>query len=67
MPGLGFVDFYFLPHLNNPHFPALIEANLKGAMEKITRKTYVLDDQSALKMIDGKVEYVGDGKYLEFN
>lgn len=67
MPGLGLVDFYFLPHLNNPHFSKRIEANLNKAMEKITRKTYILDDQSALKVIDGKVEHVGGGKYLEFN
>src|SRR3989338_8509130 len=64
MQGLGLVNFYFLPHLNNPHFSARIEANLKGAMKEITRKTYVLDDQSALKVIDGKVEHVGGGKYL---
>ena len=67
MPGLGLVDFYFLPHLNNPHFTACIEANLEEAMKEISRKTYVLDDKSALKVIDGKVEYIGDGKYLEFN
>ena len=67
MPGLGLVDFYFLPHLNNPHFSARIEANLNEAMKEITKKTYVLDDQSALKVVDGKVEHVGGGKYLEFN
>jgi len=67
MPGLGLVDFYFLPHLNNPHFSKRIEANLNKAMEEITRKTYILDDQSALKVIDGKIEHVGGGKYLEFN
>ncbi len=67
MVGLGLVDFYFLPHLNSPHFAARIEANLKKAMKGITRKTYVLDDYSALKVIDGKVEMVGGGKYLEFN
>jgi len=44
-----------------------IEANLKEAMKEITRKTYVLDDQSALKVIGGKVEHIGGGKYLEFN
>lgn len=65
--GLGLVDFYFLPHLNNPHFSARIEANLKEVMKEIKRKTYVLDDYSALKVVDGKVEHVGGGKYLEFN
>jgi len=67
MAGLGLVDFYFLPHLNNLHFAARIEENLNNAMKEIKRKTYVLDDQSALKVIDGKVEYLGGGKYLEFN
>ncbi len=65
--GLGLVDFYFLPHLNSPHFSARMEANLPNAMKEITKKTYVLDDQSAIKIVDGKIEMVGGGKYLEFN
>ena len=28
MKGLGFVDFYFLPHLNSEHFPKLREINI---------------------------------------
>jgi hypothetical protein len=42
--GLGLVDFYFLPHLNNPCSASRVEANLKEAMKEIIRKTYVLDD-----------------------
>ena len=67
MKGLGFVDFYFLPHLNSPYFPVRKDGPVKEAMKGISRKTYVLDDQSALKVIDGKVEIVSEGKYLEFN
>lgn len=67
MPALGFVDFYFLPHFNNPSFATRTETNLAEAAKNIKRKTYVLDDNSALKVVDGKVEYVGIGKYLEFN
>jgi len=67
MDGLKLVDFYFLPHLNSPHFQARMEENLREAMKDIRKKTYMLDDQSALKVIDGKVEIVGGGKYLEFN
>ena len=66
--GLGYVNFHFLPHLNSPYFGARTEADLKIAMKGTIMKTYVLDDQSALKVIDGKVEaVVGGGKYLEFN
>ena len=65
--GLGLVDFYFLPHLNSHHFPARMEENLRKDMKEINRKTYILDDQSALKVVDGKVEILGGGRYLEFN
>ena len=64
---LRFVDFNFLPHLNSPYFSVRKEGILKEAMKDIKRKTYVLDDQSALKVVDGKVEKVGTGEYLEFN
>lgn len=67
MQGLGLVDFYFLPHLNSPHFQDRIEANLERAMKEVTKKTYVLDDQSALMVEDGVLTHVGGGKYLEFN
>ena len=67
MKGLGLVDFYFLPHLNSPHFSPRIETNLEEAMKEVTKKTYILDDQSAIKVTDGKIEIVGDGEYLEFN
>ena len=33
----------------------------------MTEKIYALDDQSALKVVDGKVEIISEGKYLEFN
>lgn len=64
---LSLVDFYFLPHLNNPHFAVRVEDNIKEVMKDVSRKTYVLDDQSALKVVDGVVEIIGGGKYLEFN
>jgi len=67
MPGLGLTDFYVLPHLNSPYFASRMEATLRKAMKEITRKTYALDDQSALMVVDGKAKIVGNGKYLEFN
>lgn len=67
MQALGLVDFYFLPHLNGVYFGERIQENLDKAMQGVTKKTYVLDDQSALKVIDGVVEYVGEGEHLEYN
>ena len=67
MQGLGLIECYFLPHLNNPDFQPRIEEKLRPAMTEVIRKTYVLDDFSALKVIDGEVTHIGSGKYLEFN
>ncbi|MCX6753349.1 MAG: Type 1 glutamine amidotransferase-like domain-containing protein [Candidatus Nomurabacteria bacterium] len=65
--GLNYVDFYFLPHLNNSYFKKVREENIIEAVNGMTEKIYVVDDQSALKVIDGKVEVITEGKYLEFN
>jgi dipeptidase E len=67
MDGLNYVDFYFLPHLNSFHFPACVEEKIREVTKTLSRKIYALDDQSALKVVDGKVEVISEGKYLEFN
>lgn len=67
MKGLGFVDFYFIPHLNSEYFTKLRESNIKDAVKGIKDKVYALDDQSALKVVEGKVEVITEGEYLEFN
>jgi dipeptidase E len=67
MPGLNFVNFYTLPHLNSPYFPKLREQNIKEVIVGMTKKIYVLDDQSALKVIDGRVQIISEGTYLEYN
>jgi len=67
MDGLNYVDFYFLPHLNSPHFPNRMEEKIKEAAKTLPKKIYALDDQSALKVVDGKVEIITEGKYLELN
>ena len=67
MDGLGLTDFYFLPHLNSPFFPVRMEEKIREAAKTLPKKIYALDDQSALKVVDGKVEVISEGKYLEFN
>jgi dipeptidase E len=67
VPGLNYVDFNFLPHLNSPYFPNLVEEKIKKLAETTPRKMYAMDDQGALKIIDGKVEIITEGKYLELN
>src|SRR3989344_5853930 len=67
MNGLNYVDFYFLPHLNSPYFPNRMGEKIKEVAETLSKKIYALDDQSALKVVDDKVEIITEGKYLELN
>lgn len=67
MAGLNFVDFYFFPHLNSPFFNLRKEDVIREAVKDIHGKVYALDDNSALKVVDGKVEVISEGKYLVFN
>ena len=67
MDGLNFVDFYFLPHLNSPYFPERMQENAEEVAKEVKKKIYFLDDQSALKVADGKIEIISEGEYLEFN
>ncbi len=67
MKGLGFVDFYFLPHLNSPWFKVRRKENIEEAVKGITEKIYALDDQSAIKITDGSLEIISEGEYLVFN
>jgi dipeptidase E len=65
--GLGFVDFCFRPHLNSPFSPHARKELIKEAAKQIPEIIYALDDQMAIKVIDGKAELVGEGEYLIFN
>ncbi|MFA6194693.1 MAG: Type 1 glutamine amidotransferase-like domain-containing protein [Patescibacteria group bacterium] len=62
---LHFVDFYVCPHFNSPkHLSAR-----KEYIEPIARETgktfYALDDESALKIVDDKIEVITEGEYLK--
>ncbi len=67
MPSLNLVDFYFLPHLNSPYFKNLREDFIRKIAEGMKDKIYAMDDQSALKVVDGKINVVSEGKWFEIN
>lgn len=64
---LGFVDFYTRPHYNSPDFPQANKEYLEDMAKDFPDTIYALDDNSALKVVDGKVEVVTEGKYLILN
>lgn len=64
---LGFVDFYTRPHYNSPHFPQANKEYLEDMAKDFPDTIYALDDNSAIKVINGKVEVITEGEYLKFN
>jgi len=64
---LNFVDFYFLPHLNSPHFKVRNDDFIREVTKDITKRIYVMDDNSALKIVDDKIDVVSEGKWFELN
>lgn len=64
LAGLGLVDFYFLPHLNSEYFKNVRQDFIKEAVKGMPEKVYVLDDNSAIKIIDGKTEVVSEGEWF---
>jgi dipeptidase E len=63
---LGLVDFVIRPHLDADYFPQATLENIEKWAEKVDKPLYTLDDQSALKVVDAKVEVISDGKWKLF-
>jgi dipeptidase E len=63
---LGIVDFSIFPHVDNPDLPE----NTMAAAEKwaagIPNPAYAIDDETAIKVVDGTVEVVTEGHWKLF-
>jgi dipeptidase E len=63
---LGLVDFAIHPHLDHEWFPKNSLANLENLAATISVPSYAIDDQTAIKVIDGTVEVVSEGHWKLF-
>lgn len=65
--GLGYVDFLVRPHLNSPYFQNVNLDNLESFAKEFPETFYALDDNSAIKVMDGEIEVVSEGVWKKFN
>ena len=65
--GLGLIDFYIRPHLNTEKHPHSSKEVLEKIAKEIPQTIYGIDDQMAIKVVDGKAEVIGEGEYVVFN
>ena len=61
--GLGLVDFAILPHMDHERFPENAMVELEKLAARMPVPTYLLDDQSAVKVTAAGVEVVGEGHW----
>jgi dipeptidase E len=65
--GAGLVDFAVIPHLNSPDHPDASLVNAEKWAAKLPVPTYAIDDETALKVVEGAVEVVSEGSWRLFN
>ncbi|MCC6615568.1 MAG: Type 1 glutamine amidotransferase-like domain-containing protein [Anaerolineae bacterium] len=63
---LPLVDLVIRPHLNTDFFPQATLANMEQWASLVDAPLYALDDDSAVKVIDGQVEVVSEGQWKLF-
>ena len=60
---LGIVDFSICPHVNGEGMPGNTMAEAESWAAGIHGPAYVIDDETAIKVVDGNVEVVSEGHW----
>jgi dipeptidase E len=64
--GLGLVDFALLPHVDHEDHPESSMANVERMAVQVPVPTYAIDDETAIKVVNGTVEVVSEGHWKLF-
>ncbi len=63
---LGIVDFSIFPHLDHEDLPENTMADAERWAAGLPSLSYAIDDQTAIKVVDGAVEVVSEGHWKLF-
>ena len=63
---LGMVDFSIFPHLENPDLPTNTMAAAERWAAGMSGPAYAIDDETAIKVVDGTVEVISEGNWQLF-
>ena len=64
--GLGLVDFAIFPHLDHEALPENTMADAEKWAAAMSVPGYAIDDETAIKVIDGSIEVVSEGHWKLF-
>ena len=63
---LGVVDFSIFPHLDHEMLPYNTLAHAERWATSIGHAAYAIDDETALQVVDGRVDVISEGKWKHF-
>jgi dipeptidase E len=63
---LGLVDFEMFPHLNYPTFLENTMAHAERWAADLRAPGYAMDDETAIKVVDGTIEVISEGDWKLF-
>lgn len=63
---LGIVDFSIFPHLDNPELPENTMAGAERWAAKMTVPAYAIDDETAIRLVDGRPDVISEGHWRLF-
>ena len=64
---LGVVDFSIFPHLDYPGWTSNTTESARRWATKIQGPAYAIDEQTAISVIDGRVEVISEGNWEHFD
>jgi dipeptidase E len=64
---LGLVDFAIYPHLDHPMLPSNTMANAEKWSATLDCPSYAIDDDTAIRVVDGAVDVVTEGQWRYFD
>jgi dipeptidase E len=63
---LGVVDFSIFPHVDHPDLPENTMAAAEEWAEKLPNPAYAIDDETAIRVVDGAADVVSEGHWRLF-
>ncbi len=63
---LGLVDFSIFPHLDHPDLPENTMADAERWAARLPNPAYAIDDDTAIRVVDGVVDVVSEGSWRLF-
>jgi dipeptidase E len=63
---LGLVDFAIFPHLDHPDLPENTMADAERWAAAMTVPAYAIDDQTAIRVVDGRADVISEGHWKLF-